>query len=260
MLALPPAAQRSVPMLKLGVNIDHVATIRQARRTIEPDPVAAAALAELGGADGITIHLRQDRRHIQDRDVRMLRDTVQGVLNLELAPHEHGGGVLDLARAIKPDQACLVPEHRAEVTTEGGLRISAEDTVLRGVIDDLKGLGVLVSLFIEPDPAVVRLSKQLGADAVELHTGAWAEAWLETRGRDDDPRLVRQVARLEAAAKAAAEVGIRLHAGHGITYRNIGGILHLPQLRELNIGHSIISRAVLVGMTQAVRDMKDLMV
>ncbi len=246
-------------MLKLGVNIDHVATIRQARRTIEPDPVAAAALAELGGADGITIHLRQDRRHILDRDVRMLRDTVQGVLNLELAPHEHGSGVVELAKIMKPDQACLVPEHRAEVTTEGGLRISAEDGVLRSVIDDLKTRGVLVSLFIEPDPAVVRLSKQLGADAVELHTGAWAEAWLAARGRDDDPELVRQVQRLETAAQAAGEAGIRLHAGHGITYRNIGGIPHLPGLRELNIGHSIISRAVLVGMTQAVRDMKDLM-
>ena len=245
--------------MKLGVNIDHVATIRQARRTIEPDPVAAAALAELGGADGITIHLRQDRRHIQDRDVRLLRDTVQGVLNLELAPHEHGSGVVELAKAVKPDQACLVPEHRAEVTTEGGLRISAEDAVLRQVIDDLKARGVLVSLFVEPDPAVVRLSKELGADSVELHTGAWAEAWIACRGREDDPVLMRQVARLEAAAAEAQDVNIRLHAGHGITYRNIGGILHLPGLKELNIGHSIISRAVLVGMREAVREMKDLM-
>jgi pyridoxine 5-phosphate synthase len=243
-------------MIHLGVNIDHVATVRQARRTIEPDPVTAAALAELGGADGITVHLREDRRHIQDRDLRLLRETVQGVLNLELAVES---GVVDIALATKPEQACIVPERRQEVTTEGGLRVSADDRALRGTVDRLRAAGILVSLFIEPDPATVAAAKAVGAEAVELHTGAWAEAWLACRGRDDDAALRRQVERLEAAAHAAGEHGLRLHAGHGITYRNVADLLHLPLLRELNIGHSIISRAVLVGMERAVRDMKDLL-
>jgi hypothetical protein len=152
-------------MINLGVNIDHVATIRQARRAVEPDPVTAAALAELGGADGITVHLRQDRRHIQDRDVRLLRQTVQGVLNLEMAPNEDSASVFHLAVAVVPDQVCLVPEHRQELTTEGGLRVSTDDTRLRHVIDTLKARQVLVSLFIEPDPATVRMAKDVGADA-----------------------------------------------------------------------------------------------
>jgi pyridoxine 5-phosphate synthase len=246
-------------MIHLGVNIDHVATVRQARRASEPDPVSAAALAELGGADGITVHLRQDRRHIQDRDVRLLRETVRGVLNLEMAPNEEGASVLDLALAIGPDQACLVPEHRQELTTEGGLRVREDDARLRQVIDRLKARKVLVSLFIEPDPATVRLARSIGADAVELHTGSWANAWAACRGRRDCPSLRHELSKLEAAAQAAAEVGIQLHAGHGITYANVVDLLHLPLLRELNIGHSIVSRAVLTGMERAVRDMKDLL-
>ena len=245
-------------MILLGVNIDHVATVRQARRTVEPDPVTAAALAELGGADGITVHLRQDRRHIQDRDLELLKQTVRGTLNLEMAPHEDGG-ILATALRLKPDQVCLVPENRQEVTTEGGLLVRADDERLRSCIAQLAAAGIIVSLFIEPDPVVVRLAKTLGAHAVELHTGSWAEAWNACKGRADDAALRRQVDRLEAAADAAAAVGIRLHAGHGITYASVGDLLHLPLLRELNIGHTIISRAVLVGMERAVREMKDRM-
>ena len=240
-------------MIHLGVNIDHVATVRQARRAPEPDPVAAAVLCELGGADGITVHLRQDRRHIQDRDVRLLRETVQGTLNLELAV---GEDILAIALAIKPHQACLVPEHRAELTTEGGLRVAEDDAALRDAIARLQAQGTLVSLFIEPDPATVRRAKAVGADAVELHTGTWANAWLACRGDDRDVALGAQLARLEQAADTAAEIGLRLHAGHGITYANVGELLHLPLLRELNIGHSIVARAVLVGMERAVREMK----
>ncbi|MCS6970808.1 MAG: pyridoxine 5'-phosphate synthase [Planctomycetota bacterium] len=245
-------------MIHLGVNIDHVATVRQARRSVEPDPVHAAVLAELGGADGITVHVREDRRHIQDRDLRLLRQTVRGVLNLELAPRE-GGGVLELALEVGPDQVCLVPEHRAEITTEGGLAVSADDQRLRAVIERLRARGCLVSLFIEPEPAAVAAAAALGADAVELHTGSWAEAWAACRGRDDDPRLAREQQRLLAAAHEAGARGLRLHAGHGLNYHNVRGLLVLPGLREVNIGHSIVSRAVLVGIERAVREMKALL-
>ena len=245
-------------MIHLGVNIDHVATVRQARRTVEPDPVAAAVLAELGGADGITVHLRQDRRHIQDRDVKLLRQTLRSVFNLEMAPHEDSG-ILALALQLLPEQVCLVPENRQEVTTEGGLLVRPEDASLRSCINQLRSKKVLVSLFIEPDAETVRLAQALGADAVELHTGSWANAWAACKGRADDKSLRHETSRLEAAADAAAAVGIRLHAGHGITYANVKDLLHLPLLRELNIGHCIVSRAVLVGMERAVRDMKDLL-
>jgi pyridoxine 5-phosphate synthase len=242
-------------MIHLGVNIDHVATVRQARRANEPDPVLAAHLAELGGANGITVHLRQDRRHIQDRDVRLLRETVQTILNLEMAV---GEDILDLALAVNPDQACLVPEHRQELTTEGGLRVESGDTRLQDCIRKLRDNGTLVSLFIEPDADTVRRAKDLGADAVELHTGSWAIAWAQAHGYREDPALALQTRRLEQAAAAANDVGIRLHAGHGLTYQNVRDILHLPKLRELNIGHSIVSRAVLLGMERAVRDMRQL--
>lgn len=245
-------------MIHLGVNIDHVATVRQARRGDEPDPVAAAVLAELGGADGITVHVREDRRHIQDRDLRLLRQTVRGVLNLELAPRE-GGGVLALALEVGPDQVCLVPEHRQEVTTEGGLAVHADDAALRAVIDRLKARGCLVSLFIEPDPGTVAAAAAVGADAIELHTGTWANAWAACKGRDGDVHLERENQRLREAAHEAGARGLRLHAGHGITYANVGDLLALPLLREVNIGHCIISRAILVGMERAVREMKDLL-
>jgi pyridoxine 5-phosphate synthase len=239
-------------MIHLGVNIDHVATVRQARKSVEPDPVMAANFAELGGAHGITVHLRQDRRHIQDRDVRLLRETVQGVLNLEMAVGEE---ILDIALAVMPDQVCLVPEHRQELTTEGGLQVARDDRRLCNTIAKLRDSGVMVSLFIEPDPSTVQLAKAVGADAVELHTGSWANAWAQCRGDEHDDGLVHQTSRLEEAADAAATIGLRLHAGHGITYANVRNLLHLPLLRELNIGHSIISRALLVGMERAVADM-----
>jgi pyridoxine 5-phosphate synthase len=239
-------------MIHLGVNIDHVATLRQARKSTEPDPVLAAHLAELGGAHGITVHLRQDRRHIQDRDVRLLRETVQGVLNLEMAVGEE---ILDIALAVMPDQVCLVPEHRQELTTEGGLRIARDDRRLCETIARLRDSGVLVSLFIEPDPATVQLAKDVGADAVELHTGSWANAWAQCRGDEHDEGLIHHLSRIEESADTAATIGLRLHAGHGITYANVRTLLHLPLLRELNIGHSIVSRAVMVGMERAVRDM-----
>jgi len=244
-------------MIHLGVNIDHVATVRQARLGREPDPVAAAVLAELGGADGITVHLREDRRHIQERDVRLLRDTLQGTLNLEMAV---GEGILDLALAIGPQFVCLVPEHRRELTTEGGLRVDRDDRELRACIERLRAAGTQVSLFIEADEDTVRLAAELDADAVELHTGTWANAWADAlQGRAGAAERCRdELARLQRAAQRAAEVGIRLNAGHGITYGNVRELLQLPLLRELNIGHSIVSRAVLVGMERAVREMRQL--
>ncbi len=240
-------------MIRLGVNIDHVATVRQARRVSEPDPVAAAALAELGGADGITVHLRQDRRHIQERDVRLLRQTVATSLNLEMAV---GEGVLGIALELRPHWVCLVPEHRQEITTEGGLTVGADDAALRATIRQLAVAGVKVSLFIDPDPDTVRRSQELGAHAVELHTGSWAQAFAAASSDEDDPALIAQERRLEAAAATAAAIGLRLHAGHGIGYRSVERLLHLPLLRELNIGHAIVSRALLVGFERAVREMR----
>lgn len=239
--------------IHLGINVDHVATVRQARKTNEPDPVFAAHLAELGGADGITVHLRQDRRHIQDRDVRILKETVQTSLNLELAV---GEDVLAIALEIKPHQACLVPEHRQEVTTEGGLNLARHDPALIPCIKALQNVGTIVSLFIEPDPDTIKRARDLGADAVEIHTGSWANAWAQAKGRSNRDALTTQLKRLESAADTAAQIGMRLHAGHGITYHNVGDILHLPYLRELNIGHTIVSRAMMVGMERAVRDMR----
>jgi pyridoxine 5-phosphate synthase len=240
-------------MIRLGVNIDHVATVRQARRVSEPDPVAAAVLAELGGADGITVHLRQDRRHIQERDVRVLRQTIATSLNLEMAV---GEGVLALALELKPHWVCLVPEHRQEITTEGGLTVGAGDAALRATIRQLTDAGTKVSLFIDPDPDTVRSAQQLGAHAVELHTGSWAQAYAAAASDEDDASLIAQERRLEAAAAAAASIGLRLHAGHGIGYRSVERLLHLPLLRELNIGHAIVSRALLVGFERAVREMR----
>lgn len=228
----------------LGVNIDHVATIRQARRTVEPDPVAAAMLCELAGADSVTVHLREDRRHIQDRDVRVLRQTVRTLLNLEMAATEE---MVAIACEVRPEQVSLVPEKRQEVTTEGGLDVVSNRTALTQAIVRLKGAGIVVSLFIDPDPDQVRASHDVGADAIELHTGTYAEAW---------PQAEAELARLATAGALAQELGLRLHAGHGLTYWNVRPVALIPGMRELNIGHSIVSRAVLVGMERAVREMK----
>ena len=235
-------------MIKLGVNIDHVATVRQARQTTEPDPVWAAAMAELGGADQITVHLREDRRHIQDRDVRVLRDSVNVKMNLECACEPK---MLDLAVKTLPDQVCLVPEKREEVTTEGGLDIVANRDRVDRAVKQLHDAGIFVSLFIDPDQAQIELSSELGADAVELHTGTYANA---TNATD-------RAAQLQILQKAATVVGstqMQLHAGHGLTYTNVVPVAQIEGMLELNIGHSIVSRSIFVGMQEAVREMKRL--
>ena len=237
-------------MCILGVNIDHVATLRQARRTNEPDPAWAAALAELGGADGITIHLREDRRHIQERDLRVLRETVTVKLNLEMACD---AGVLAIAAEVKPDQATLVPERREEVTTEGGLEIAGQKARVGEVVRRLKDAGVGVSLFLDPDLRQIQTAAELGVDAVELHTGQYA---LARPGK-------AQQEQLEQLIRAGAEVlglGMALHAGHGLTYRNVHPVAAIEGMHELNIGHSIVARAVMVGFVAAVREMKLLIV
>jgi pyridoxine 5-phosphate synthase len=235
--------------MRLYVNIDHVATVRQARRTDEPDPVRAAMLCELAGADGITVHLREDRRHIQDRDVRLLAETVRTVLNLELATAPE---IVGLACELAPHQATLVPEKREEVTTEGGLDLRSIDRrrPLTAALEGLTGAGVRTSLFIDPDEESVRASADLGVDAIELHTGEYAN----TRGDE----LTVQLERLRAAAALGRELGLAVHAGHGLTYENVGPVAALDDIEELNIGHSIVSRAVLVGMERAVREMAEL--
>lgn len=235
-------------MCELGVNIDHVATVREARKTYEPDPVWAATAAELGGADGITIHLREDRRHIKDRDLRLLRETVTVKLNLELAVDND---VLAIACEVRPDQATLVPERREEVTTEGGLDVAASRDAVAQAIDRLHEAGIYVSLFLDPDPRQIDLAAELGADAVELHTGQYA---LAPRDRAGD-----ELQRLAIAGQLIRRHAMALHAGHGLTYRNVTPVAALHEMHELNIGHSIIARALMVGMQQAVREMKNLL-
>lgn len=236
-------------MPELGVNIDHVATLRQARRTYEPDPVWAAVAAELGGADGITIHLREDRRHIQDRDLELLRQTVSVKLNLELASADQ---IVAIACRVKPDQATLVPERREEVTTEGGLDVASQREAVATAAKKLHDAGIFVSLFLDPDPRQLDLAKSVGADAVELHTGRYA---LAKPGKPRDSEL----AKLVAAGRQVRAAGLALHAGHGLNYHNVQAIASIPDMHELNIGHAIIARAVFVGLQQAVREMKDLL-
>jgi pyridoxine 5-phosphate synthase len=240
-------------MPELGVNIDHVATLRQARRTYEPDPVAAAVIAELGGADAITIHLREDRRHIQDRDVRVLRDCVAVKLNLELSVAEE---IVGIACQVLPEQATIVPERREEVTTEGGLDVVTHRAATARAIERLRAAGVSVSLFLDPDERQIRMAKELGADAVELHTGKYALAG--ERGKHEQPAALKELAALTAAGKLVSELGLRLHAGHGLNYYNVVPVARIANMRELNIGHAIVSRAVLVGLERAVREMKTL--
>ena len=234
-------------MPELGVNIDHVATIRQARKTYEPEPVAAAVLCELAGADAITIHLREDRRHIQDRDVRVLRETVTVKLNLELSVADE---IVGIACQLKPQQATIVPERREEVTTEGGLDVITHREATAKAIERLRAAGISVSLFLDADLRQIELAKELGADAVELHTGQYALS----RG----PAQHEQLVALTTAGKLVCDCGMHLHAGHGLNYHNVVPVARIPAMRELNIGHSIVSRAVLVGMERAVREMKAL--
>ena len=235
-------------MALLGVNIDHVATVRQARRANEPDPVWAAALAELGGADCITLHLREDRRHIQDRDLRVLKETVSVKLNLELACTDE---VLKIAADVHPDQVTIVPENRKEVTTEGGLNLNSGNERVAEAIRSLQEAGILVSLFLDPDLEQITAAEELKADAVELHTGQYAlAAGAEAKAAE--------LARLRAAALQIIGAGLTLHAGHGLNYQNVRPVAQLSGMGELNIGHSIVARAVMVGMTEAVREMKNL--
>lgn len=235
-------------MPSLGVNIDHVATVREARKTNEPDPVWAATLAELGGADGITLHLREDRRHIQDRDVRILIETVAVPTNLELAATDE---VLAIACQAKPNQATLVPERREEVTTEGGLDVAGNLDNITAAVKRLQDAGIVVSLFLDPSPEQIEAGVQSGAEAIELHTGAYAHA--SARHAADD-----QLAELVEAGNQIRQAGLVLHAGHGLTYRNVQPVAAIEGMCELNIGHSIIARALMVGLEQAVRDMKRL--
>jgi len=234
--------------MRLGVNIDHVATIRQARGIEEPDPVHAAVLAELAGAHGIVCHLREDRRHIQDRDLRILRETVKTHLNMEMAPTEE---MVRIAVQTKPDMCTLVPERREELTTEGGLEVQGQESHLKGVVKELRGAGIIVSVFIDPTLEQVKAAERVGAQVVELHTGLYCES----RGEGD---ALSELGKLEDAALAAEKLGMRVSAGHGLNYRNVIPVASIPQVEELNIGHSIVARAVLVGMEMAVREMLDL--
>ncbi|HEY9634314.1 MAG TPA: pyridoxine 5'-phosphate synthase [Coleofasciculaceae cyanobacterium] len=236
-------------MLTLGVNIDHIATIRQARRTVEPDPVAAAVLAELAGADGITAHLREDRRHIQDRDVRILRQTVRSHLNLEMAPTDE---MVAIAIEIKPDYVTLVPEKREEVTTEGGLDVAGQRQRLSEIVTKLQDAGIPVSLFIDAEPAQIDAAAEMKAKFIELHTGRYAEA-------TDEVSRQKELAALAKGCERSISAGLRVNAGHGLTYWNVYPVACLEGMEELNIGHSIISRASLVGLERAVRQMKQAM-
>ncbi|QDU94671.1 pyridoxine 5'-phosphate synthase [Lignipirellula cremea] len=233
-------------MPELGVNIDHIATVRQARKTYEPDPVWAAALAELGGADVITVHLREDRRHIQDRDLRLLRETVTVKLNLELACV---GEILDIACQTKPHQATLVPERREEVTTEGGLDVVKHRPEVQQAVRKLQDAGVFVSLFLDPDDDQIEAAAQMEADAVELHTGSYANA----QGADQQQELQKLI----RAGEKIRQLNMQLHAGHGLTVRNVQPVARIADMHELNIGHSIIARALMIGMERAVREMKE---
>ena len=242
-------------MAGLGVNIDHVATVRQARRTIEPDPVWAAAEAELAGADCITFHLRQDRRHILDRDVHLLKQTVQVKLNMEMSLVDE---IVDIAVEVKPDQATIVPESRREITTEGGLDVVGQLDRAAAVVRRLKAAGIIVSAFIDPDAEQIGAAGQVGCDAIEIHTGAYANAVLLRHTADAQKQRAQTLAAVRDGLKAGLDAGLTVHGGHGLTYTNIAPVAAMAGFSEFNIGHSIISRAVFVGLRQAVAEMKRL--
>ena len=234
--------------IALGVNIDHVATLRQARRARYPDPLYAALLAEEAGADSITLHLREDRRHIQDRDVTMMREALQTRMNLEMAVTEE---MVRIAQKVLPQDCCLVPESRQEITTEGGLNVAGQSARVGDAVKALGASGIRVSLFIDPDPAQIEAAQRAGAPVVELHTGAYADSTGAARAREFE--------RLQAAAKFAARLGLIVNAGHGLNYHNVEPIAAIPEIIELNIGHSIVARSIVDGLAKAVRDMKELM-
>ncbi len=236
-------------MARLGVNVDHVATLRQARGGTDPDPLAAAVLVELAGADGIVVHLREDRRHIQDRDLRLLREMTRTKLDLEMAAD---GEMVKIALNIKPDLVTLVPEKRQELTTEGGLDVAGQRDRIQGIVSLLHNGGIPVSVFIEPDLTQVKAAHKISADFVELHTGRYANA---TRSKEADMEFEA----ITQAARLAYKLGIGVNAGHGLNYRNVKRLTHIPEIVEYNIGHSIIARSVLVGLVQAVKEMKALL-
>ena len=235
-------------MIRLGVNVDHVATVRQARRIDVPDPVEAALLAEIAGADGITVHLREDRRHIQERDVQLLRERLQTKLNLEMAVTP---AMLMFAEKVRPDDACFVPEKREELTTEGGLDVVSHRQKIREATQRLQAIGLRVSLFVDPEPAQIEASRDAGAHAVEIHTGAYCNVLGVEREK--------QLQVIVEASKLAQNLGLEVHGGHGLNYDNVSAIARIPEMTELNIGHSIIARAIIVGIEQATREMKNLL-
>lgn len=235
-------------MTTLGVNIDHVATVRQARKTNEPDPVWAAAMAQLGGADCITVHLREDRRHIQDRDVQLLKQTVTVKLNLECAISPE---MLAIACELQPEQVCLVPENREEVTTEGGLDVLGNQAKVKQAIEQLRTAGIRVSIFIDPVADQINTAATLEADAIEIHTGSYANASNENQDKE--------LSKIALAAEHGRKASLEVHAGHGLTYSNVKPIAKIADITELNIGHSIVSRSIFVGMQNAVREMKELL-
>jgi pyridoxine 5-phosphate synthase len=234
-------------MLRLGVNVDHVATVRQARGGEVPDPVEAAHLAEKGGADGITVHLREDRRHIQERDVELLRARIKAKLNLEMAVTPE---MVRLAERFRPDDACFVPERREELTTEGGLDVLSQKFKIRDAVKRLQALGIRVSLFVDPDAKQIEASKETGSHGVEIHTGSYANAAGDRS---------KEIVAVAAAVALARRLGLEVHAGHGLNYENVAPIASIAEIVELNIGHSIVGRALMVGMEQAVREMKDVL-
>ncbi len=235
--------------VRLGVNVDHIATLREARKSSEPDPLAAALLAEMAGADGITVHLRGDRRHIQERDVELLKRTVKTRLNLEMAANP---AMVTIASTHKPDHVTLVPERREEVTTEGGLDVLLNQNLIRKTVVDLKEAAITVSIFVDPDFDQIKTISKLGVGLIEINTAKYAEA-----GRED--QAVAEAEKIAQVARASAKLGLRVLAGHGLDYRNVRRIVAIPEIEELNIGHSIVARAALVGITRAVGEMKDLL-
>lgn len=236
-------------MARLAINVDHVATIRQARLAAEPDPVAAAMLAELAGAHGIVVHLREDRRHIQDRDVSVLRKTIKTKMNLEMAATKE---MVEIAQKTKPDMVTLVPEKRQELTTEGGLDVVLFEESLAGAVEAIHGNGIAISLFIDPDPRQIKAAHRLEVEYVELHTGMFAEAGSFPQRQEEYERLI-------TAARLAQKLGITVHAGHGVDYQNVYWLRNISEIEEFSIGHAIIARAVLVGMERAVREMLQLL-
>ncbi|WP_457567516.1 pyridoxine 5'-phosphate synthase [Desulfurobacterium sp.] len=235
-------------VIRLGVNIDHVATIREARKTFEPDPVHAAVIADLAGADQITLHLREDRRHIQDRDLKLIREVVHSKINLEMAATDE---MVEIALSVRPHQVTLVPEKREEVTTEGGLDVKGQKERIAEIVGRLKSAGIVVNLFIDPEKSQIEAAAEVGADAVELHTGEYANA-------KNEAEIEKELHRLKVAAKHARELGLKVYAGHGLTYKNVKPVAEIEEIEELNIGHSIVANAVLKGLSDAVKEMKRL--